>query len=122
MGVGRVVRGFAIAGLLLAPCACHSAGQGSDNVSCSSRGICPNDQPPTSESIAVCEDSLDDMMCGAKFQLYINCTAMSEKCSPDGTEDASATLAASALSCADARETWNVCARAEFGPDGGSSD
>jgi hypothetical protein len=106
-----------------APCVvlygCSSSSPSSGDANCSSPGLCPKDPAPSSESILACQTSLSDPTCGPTYQAFLTCATQAEKCNSDGTQDASATLAAATV-CFSERQTWLACARKEL--DGGSSD
>ena len=119
----RADRAFVVALVMGVPCACGSGSgsgnQASKNVSCAAPGICPGDPAPAPEDVAGCEASVDDPICGAKYQALRNCAAPLEKCGPNGVEDSAATLSAT-TACSSVRQDWNLCVRAEL--DAGSTE
>jgi hypothetical protein len=91
---------------------------------CEQRGICPKDVAPTPSHVAICEQEIQDPLCGAKYRALLQCVASSEQCSADGTENVQASSAAGIADCAGhtLQQAWLACERAEIGDAGSAGD
>jgi hypothetical protein len=88
-------------------CGCSSAGTG--GASCTSKGLCPNDTPPTPSEVSQCKGIVGDPKCGALFQAYLDCAFAQQKCASGGTLDDSATKAAIGTHCIQQAGAYRVC-------------
>jgi hypothetical protein len=86
---------------------CSSSG--GTNASCSSKGLCPNDTPPTPSEVSQCQSLVGDSKCGGLFQTYFDCAYAQQKCASDGTLDGPATQAAIKASCAEQIASYQGC-------------
>jgi hypothetical protein len=86
-----------------------SGGSGASAGSCTSKGSCPNDPPPTQSEVAQCTALWNDSKCGPLFQSYFACAAQQEVCTSGGTIDDSATRAAISSSCSQQIAAYKAC-------------
>ncbi len=86
---------------------CSSSG--GSNVSCSSKGACPNDTPPTASDINQCDGLVGDPKCGGLFQAYFDCAYGQQQCASDGTLDDQSTQAAIEAHCAAQIASYQRC-------------
>ena len=85
------------------------SGSGGGNVSCTAKGLCPNDTPPTPSDITQCDGLVGDPKCGGLFQSYYNCAYAQQQCATDGTLDGTATQTAIEAHCAPQVAEYQSC-------------
>lgn len=101
------------AGVALGQFVACSGGSGSaGTVSCSSKGLCPNDTPTTASDISQCQSLVSNVKCGALFQSYFDCAYEQQKCAGDGTLDGTSTEAAIKSNCASQVTAYQACSGA----------
>jgi hypothetical protein len=86
---------------------CSSSSGG--GASCSSKGLCPNDTPPTPSDISQCQSLIGDSKCGGLFRAYFDCAYAQQKCASDGTLDGPTTQDAITANCAQQIASYQSC-------------